>query len=361
VRRELRQGNLICIKAILTAMSISRRELGGLPVDFESIVKPSSADSNTIDLIAAFSKEYFEHIDMKPYNIPVSTLTVSDYEKGLSRDQWLQDLPFHWTLKSGPNGPAMITALNDYLALDEKLIKLLIIVEPRLKAILETLSLYNLKEGAFETQIMAGLSIQGKKLKPSIGLRKLSVKKDKETKSRVFAILDYWSQLSVKGLHDHLFKMLKTIPNDCSFDQLSGTRLKDVVGLKVSADLSAATDRFPIDLQVKILTRITNAAFAEAWRAIMVDQPFYYENKFYKYNAGQPMGAHSSWAVFTMCHHVVIAYCFKTIEGRMPSLTDYSILGDDIVIVGKDVSRLYVDIMNSLGVEISFSKTHSSE
>jgi len=51
--------------------------------------------------------------------------------------------------------------------------------------------------------------------------RKLTSFSDKEGKTRVIAILDYFSQSVLKPLHLYLFNFLKKIDQDCTFDQNS--------------------------------------------------------------------------------------------------------------------------------------------
>jgi len=71
------------------------------------------------------------------------------------------------------------------------------------------------------------------------------------------------------------------------------------------------------------------------------------------------MGAYSSWAAFTITHHLVVhwaAYlCGYT------DFKDYILLGDDIVIKHNKIARKYKSIMNKLGVEISEAKSHVSK
>lgn len=50
-------------------------------------------------------------------------------------------------------------------------------------------------------------------------LRRLAYFADKEGKSRVIAILDYFSQTVLKGLHSYLFRALRKIPQDMTFNQ----------------------------------------------------------------------------------------------------------------------------------------------
>jgi len=78
------------------------------------------------------------------------------------------------------------------------------------------------------------------------------------------------------------------------------------------------------------------------------------------YAVGQPMGGYSSWAVFTLCHHLVVQYA-ATLCGNKGFFTGYRILGDDIVINDTNVAARYQDIINTLGVKISPSKSHISK
>jgi hypothetical protein len=72
----------------------------------------------------------------------------------------------------------------------------------------------------------------------------------------VFAIVDAWTQSLLFPLHKALFSILRKIEQDGTFDQLLPVRKLMDKGLKemYSFDLSAATDRLPIDLQVDLLS-----------------------------------------------------------------------------------------------------------
>jgi hypothetical protein len=70
------------------------------------------------------------------------------------------------------------------------------------------------------------------------------------------------------------------------------------------------------------------------------------------------MGAYSSWAAFTLCHHLVVHWCYH-LENVNPE--SYILLGDDIVIANDKVASRYRSVMNKLGVEISTAKTHVSK
>lgn len=103
--------------------------------------------------------------------------------------------------------------------------------------------------------------------KPELG--KLSRKFEAAGKVRIFAITDIWTQSALKPLHDFLFeKVLRGIKEDGTFDQAAPLRelleRKGPNAFIASYDLSAATDRLPIDLQVQILGKFISLEFASA-------------------------------------------------------------------------------------------------
>jgi len=59
-------------------------------------------------------------------------------------------------------------------------------------------------------------------------------------------------------------------------------------------DLSAATDRLPIDVQVQVLTILSNSRLASEWKNLLVGREWYLKGQPLKYGVGQPMGAYSS-------------------------------------------------------------------
>jgi len=84
-------------------------------------------------------------------------------------------------------------------------------------------------------------------------IRKLSYFPDKEKKVRVIAILDYFSQTVLRPLHQYLFGVLRKIPQDCTFRQDSFQDKLPKYGIYYSVDLSAATDRFPMEVICQVL------------------------------------------------------------------------------------------------------------
>jgi hypothetical protein len=194
-------------------------------------------------------------------------------------------------------------------------------------------------------------------------LGKLGVVYDQAGKARVVASTNWWLQSAFHGLHDSLFKALKLIPADGTFDQdaaFSRVISKMDKTQKLSGyDLSAATDRLPIDLQVDILNAL--GVDGQTWRELLDFEwfaPFTDETEptMVRYAVGQPMGAYSSWAMLALTHHVIVYAAYKQ-AGVSFQTANYAVLGDDMIVNNDLVGSEYVAIMNSLGLSISLGKS----
>jgi hypothetical protein len=123
--------------------------------------------------------------------------------------------------------------------------------------------------------------------------------KDPELKMRIIAMVDYQSQFVLKPIHEGLLDLLSSIPNDRTFTQdpfHDWSKCENGENF-YSLDLSAATDRFPIKLQKKLLSYIYNDSyFANNWANLLSNREFYSSelNSTLRYTVGQPMGAYSS-------------------------------------------------------------------
>jgi hypothetical protein len=91
----------------------------------------------------------------------------------------------------------------------------------------------------------------------TVPIGKLSIKEEAAGKARVFAMVDVWTQNALAPIHDMLFKFLKTLPNDATFNQEAAVERCHnkciLTGCSFGYDLTAATDRLPISLQEEIL------------------------------------------------------------------------------------------------------------
>jgi hypothetical protein len=147
-----------------------------------------------------------------------------------------------------------------------------------------------------------------------IGLGQLFEKEEAAGKVRVFALVDSWSQTALRPLHDYLSGILKRIPNDGTdshndaFDRVRRRSIQ--YGCSFGYDLSAATDRLPISIQVKLLNALLGENFGEFWKSLLIDRPYYLlggsEPQEFKYAVGQPMGARSSFTMLGLIHHLLV-------------------------------------------------------
>jgi len=100
------------------------------------------------------------------------------------------------------------------------------------------------------------------------------------------------------------------MPGDMTFDQGKIARYAaQSKGPYFCYDLQNATDRFPLSLQVAVLEVLLGKEKAEAVGKIMSQEPFLTpEGHLVKYEVGQPLGGYASWALFSLCHHLVVQY-----------------------------------------------------
>lgn len=156
---------------------------------------------------------------------------------------------------------------------------------------------------------------------------------------------------------------LRKVPGDMTYNQLGSLSHLPKSGPYYSMDLSSATDRFPVELQRAVLAQLVDSEeYADAWKRIMIQEKF--ANPWGQpvaYAAGQPMGAYSSWAMFALCHHLVVRTAAKRAGYDPVSFNKYVLLGDDIVIADRLVSEKYQELMESMGVQLSLMKTHVSD
>ena len=192
-------------------------------------------------------------------------------------------------------------------------------------------------------------------------------------KKRIVAMVDIWTQWTLYPLHRFIFdRVLSKIPQDGTFDQAKP--VKDLLERASKAgrthfwsyDLSAATDRLPISLQVLVLGVFTLESFANTWRALLTERDYRTPKEFgttfgkgstyVRYSVGQPMGAYSSWGMLAWTHHAIVQFAAWRV-GHRSWFTWYAVLGDDIVICDHDVASEYVHLMTEFGVKIGFHKS----
>jgi hypothetical protein len=256
---------------------------------------------------------------------------------------------FHFTTRSGPNGHAIWYSISDLCSLPEGLLSSV----RELGGKLLSSKMDNVL--VFSSHLLDYFKTTGSYY------RKVVTISDYGGKSREIAILDYWSQTALRPLHNYLFGVLRKIPQDCTFHQGSFyEKLKDHKGYYNSCDLSAATDRFPMELICRVIKGHLPTNYVDSWRDVMTGYPFSTSNLGeIRYSVGQPMGAYSSWNSFAVAHHYVVYFCCRKL-GLNWKKAPYVLLGDDIVIADVSLANKYMEVMSSLGIEISIPKSHIS-
>jgi len=254
---------------------------------------------------------------------------------------------FHFSTKSGPNGHALSSWWSDLQSLSLELREAISVMGgAKLRNFISTaLTHATVLDGFF-------------KRTPGI-TRKLAFFPDKEGKTRVIALGDYFSQTVLRRLHFYLFDVLRKIPQDCTFDQGKFKELIKDWKVFYSVDLSSATDRFPIQIISGVLRAHFPAKYVDAWERIMVKEPFRFSGKSVLYSVGNPMGLYSSWSSFTLAHHYLFFEIAREL-GRPWRTLPYALLGDDVLIGDDEVGKRYMSMVKSLGIEVSELKTHIS-
>jgi hypothetical protein len=350
-------GNVNKIKFVLTLMNISRtielKKKDKVEPDLSSITDPSPRS--------------------RIYTIPGWFIEkwISSNNLSLIQPRYTtQD--FFISLKMGPHGPSVLSMMESVKWLTaSQLVSMKILIDDGkffMKYIGRLYSFF--KQNSI--RIPRGSELYDiyheAENYPEITGR-IAVVKDPEYKLRLIAISDYLSQFVLKPIHEQLLGLLSRLPCDRTFtqDPLHNWRGNDNFH---SLDLSSATDRFPILLQQKLIQYLFvpekkqkifgSYWFAKAWRDLISQRDFLYDGKLIQYSVGQPMGSYSSWAAFTLTHHLVVAWAAYIATGSL-GFNNYIILGDDIVIKDDKVSKYYIRVMNRLGVSISPHKTHVSK
>jgi hypothetical protein len=271
---------------------------------------------------------------------------VKEYKLKSNHPTFDKTKDVYLSCKAGPNGPATVSAMEDLVNFDYPM------MDNILKITDENGSDFFCKNytEAFNN------NIRPSKVRT---LGKISFVKDPEAKLRLIAISDYFSQLFLKPIHDKIMSLLTHLPCDRTFTQDPHHKWLQNKEQFWSLDLSSATDRFPVELQKRLLARIYDIKLAQSWQSILSKRSFSTpEGGSVKYSTGQPMGTYSSWCVFTLTHHLVVYYCAQL--NGLSKFDQYMILGDDIVIKNDAVAKTYINVISRLGVGLSLQKTHVS-
>lgn len=167
-------------------------------------------------------------------------------------------------------------------------------------------------------------------------------------------------QRVLEPLGDILFKYLKVLPWDCTFDQSKAlTVVQEHLKFGKSAhcyDLSNATDLFPLSIQMDILHYLfPDSEYPGLFRDLARGY-WYYGKRAIRWETGQPLGLYPSFASFALAHGIILL----GLLGR-PYAGQFYILGDDVVILDDELADAYYHFMvHEIGCKISWPKSLQS-
>nr|WJJ80270.1 RNA-dependent RNA polymerase [Cannabis sativa mitovirus 1] len=190
-------------------------------------------------------------------------------------------------------------------------------------------------------------------------------------KRRLFGIGNYVKQRLLQPVHDWAMQVLSRIPMDGTFDQSAPihrlARL-ETTGFIASFDLKSATDRWPVSVIHDVFALMFSPTLAScvvngclALNVFSVLPPFVRKPSKVCFKTGQPLGYLSSWPLFALSHHYIVWLAAKQAYPNLDVFDRYALLGDDIVIADRAVAEQYRQILEELGVTISFSKSIVSD
>jgi hypothetical protein len=331
-------------REVLTALSLYRKLNSGLNPDLSTITEPCVAS----ETFGGVDKELFNIIIKKLIKFPLTRDgKARPHLKYVARRLFVgykTNFPVLWSSKMGPNGPAMGTFESDLSALFK---------DDNLKQnVSKAWKYFNYKFPNTMKQVKPANT------KVPVFTGRLAVIPGPACKTRIVAICDYFSHIALAPLHGITMKLLATFRFDGTKSHRGiVTRLMKLKGKTFySLDISAATDRMPVKVQIPVVERIL-PGFGDIWREICTSRSFKYRNTELKYAVGQPMGLLSSWPVFSLTHHVIAlmasAKAFAEEHGSYPKRLRprHGIVGDDIVLWDYRTKIEYCKLLDNLGVK----------
>lgn len=198
---------------------------------------------------------------------------------------------------------------------------------------------------------------------------RITMLQEQGCKARVVFMPTLWVQLSFAPLHKRLAYISELLftKESCVNDQTKGIYqiLEHISkgGSVYCTDLKSATDRIPVSFIYGILDALKLETYSAALREILSTEIYfpYYGKKSLKYSVGQPMGLYGSFPLLNISNGLIAELStLPGIEKGEPSFPDgtyFKILGDDIVFSNAMSESKYREIVQSLGISISDTKS----
>jgi len=176
-------------------------------------------------------------------------------------------------------------------------------------------------------------------------------------------------QIMLNGLGKQAFGFLKTLPWDCTYNQMDGVEWvqKNLSNQQMvyCVDLSDATNNFPLEIQMKIarwlgfnedsLMLFEDLARSEWY--VPKSLSTHYHMDTVRWTKGQPLGLYPSFPLFSIAHGFLVESLRVHVNAPKGC---FRILGDDIAISDKHLFKAYMEYLDLLQMPVSFEKCISS-
>jgi hypothetical protein len=362
-RKVLVNRDIQAIRAVMTIIATQKLITYHSKTTLSSITKDTGLkNSNNLMLrkpvdriIRRLGKRFIRRPQMKSNVLSVDESQILDNRAKLENSF---EPHYKWSMKSSPNGISFFSLLIDIVAIrmDGTLFKLL----NWSRTYYDTETVNNW----FDEAVGYYSDLRVPSFPVSTG--KISATQESgKTKPRIFAIVDTITQTLLSDFHDDLMGLLKTIPEDCTFNH---GKVREMAayhhGLAQPfygyADLSDATDSIPISVYrdignllrpnlgttwVELFTR--SFSLSKSVKSHMDKNTIQLLGDSVTYNTGQPMGALSSWPFMALLQHILIWNAFGS---RKSAKGKYLVLGDDIVIFDEKAYKKYLSFLDQLRV-----------
>lgn len=206
---------------------------------------------------------------------------------------------------------------------------------------------------------------------PELCLSRLHALRDKSCKTRVIAIADTFTQISLRPIHYLLDKVTARILNDYTRSHANGVKYLCSLNCKLySFDITSATDTIPRELGFWALKSVLKKGVSDTvhpWHInriqreverLMVDRDFRIgdSQNTVRYTVGQPMGFYASFPMLALSQHVLVHLAGFLIYHKIKYLP-YAVVGDDICIGDELVALKYQELCNELSIPINKKKS----
>jgi hypothetical protein len=164
-------------------------------------------------------------------------------------------------------------------------------------------------------------------------------------------------QVASQPLKDDLSYLVRTLDWDCTYDQGKAfPYIQKHLAAKrqvYSVDLTSATDMFPYELQEIVLSTIygKDNPYVKLFRDVS-RSTWHSELGELVWRKGQPLGFNPSFFTFTLTHGLVLL----TLLGKKYDY-EFFVLGDDVIILNKELFEKYTSFLNEMGCPYSPEKT----